>query len=98
MPQYPIPTMNVPVSGRRLNLTAATVLKAAPGRVIKIQVLVAGSAPGSVNDCLTTGATAVANEIASIPNAVGPVDVNAACLTGIVVVPGTGQTVVAYYN
>ena len=98
MPQYPIPTMNVPVSGRRLNITAATVLKVGAGRVLKIQVLVAGSAAGTVNDCATTGAAAAANELAAIPNAVGPVDLNVAFQTGLVVVPGTGQTLVAYYN
>jgi len=98
MPQYPIPTMNVPVSGRRLNITAATALKVGAGRVLKIQVLVAGSAAGTVNDCATTGAAAVANELASIPAAVGPVDLNVAFQTGLVVVPGTGQTLVAYYN
>ena len=98
MPQYPIPTMNVPVSGRRLNITAATVLKVGAGRVLKIQVLVAGSAAGTVNDCATTGAAAAANELAAIPAAVGPVDLNVAFQTGLVVVPGTGQTLVAYYN
>jgi len=98
MPQYPIPTMNVPVSGRRLNITAATVLKVGAGRVLKIQVLVAGSAAGTVNDCATTGAAAAANELAAIPNEVGAVDLNVAFQTGLVVVPGTGQTLVAYYN
>lgn len=97
MPQYPIPTTNVPVSGRRLNITAATVLKVGPGRVLKIQVLVAGAA-GTVNDCATTGAAAAANELAAIPAVVGAVDLNVAFQTGLVVVPGAGQTLVAYYN
>ena len=98
MPQYPIPTQNVSVSSRKLNITAATVVKAAPGRVIRVQVLVAGSGTGTVNDCLTTGAAAAANQIATIPGVLGPLEVNAACLTGIVVVPGTGQTLAVFYN
>lgn len=97
MPQSPIQTVNVPVSGRRLNITAATVLKAAPGRLYKLVVIVAGAA-GTVNDCLTTGAAAAANELCVLPAVVGPVEMNVAFLTGLVVVPGAGQTVAAYFN
>jgi len=98
MPQYPIPTQNVSVSSRKLNITAATVVKAAPGRVIRVQVLVAGTGTGTLNDCLTTGAAAAANQIATIPEVLGPLEVNAAFQTGIVLVPGTGQTLAIYYN
>jgi hypothetical protein len=75
-----------------LNITAATVIKAAPGRLVRISVIVAGAA-GTANDCTTTGAAAAANEIAVIPAAVGPVPLDWPCLAGIVVVPGTGQTI-----
>lgn len=98
MPQYPIPTTNVPFGKRVLNITTATVVKAAPGRIQKIEVLAAGSAAGTVNDCLTTGAAAAANALAAIPEVVGSIDLNVQATTGIVVVPGTGQTVAIYYN
>lgn len=75
-----------------LNITAATVVKAAPGRACKLSVIVAGSAAGTVNDVLTTGAAAAANQIAVAPNTVGTIDLDWPCAVGIVVVPGTGQT------
>lgn len=75
-----------------LNLTAgAHLIKAAPGRVAKISVLVAGAA-GSLNDCATTGAVATANEIIAIPAAVGLIDVDWPMQVGIVVTVGAGQT------
>lgn len=72
-------------------LTAATVVKASAGRVVRISVIVAGSATGRVYDAAATGVTT--NPIYVIPMTVGVVDVNIPTQYGIVVVPGTGQTV-----
>lgn len=96
--QNPIATQNIELSQRAMNITAATVVKAAPGRTVKIAVIVAGSAAGTLNDCLTTGAAAAANELAAIPNTVGIISVDIGHTTGIVVVPGTGQTIAVYYR
>lgn len=76
-----------------LDITAAAVIKASPGRVYTVSVLVAGSAAGGVYDnTLTTGNT-VANQIGVIPNTAGVLNFNAMpTAAGIVVVPGTGQT------
>ena len=82
----------------KFNITVATVVKAGPGRIIRVSVLVAGSGTGTVNDCLTTGAAATANEIAVIPETVGPLLLEWPCFTGIVVVPGTGQTLAVSYS
>jgi len=79
-----------------LNLTSATVIKASPGRLVRINVIVAGAA-GTANDCTTTGAAASANEIAVIPAAVGPILLDWPCLAGIVVAPGAGQTIAVSY-
>jgi dethiobiotin synthetase len=81
-----------------LNITAATVVKAAPGRLIRISVVVAGTTVGTVNDTTTTGAAAASNEIASIANTIGTYELDWPCLVGIVVVPGTGQTVAVSYS
>lgn len=97
MPQNPIATASVPPSNRRLNITAATVLKVGPGRLVKLVVIVAGAA-GTVNDCATTGAAAAANELAALPAVVGPIDMNVLFQTGLVVTPGAGQTIAAYFN
>lgn len=102
MPQTPIFTPNIAAYGAKNapNLTVATLVKGARGTLLGLQVIVAGSAPGSVNDSATIAGAATANEIAVIPNSVGGVSIAAngiACVNGIVVTPGTGQTVVAIY-
>lgn len=74
-----------------LNVSAATVIKLGIGRIVKVSVVTAGSAAGTVNDAATTGAAAAANQIATIPNAVGVVSLDFPVNSGIVVVPGTGQ-------
>jgi hypothetical protein len=79
-----------------LNITSATVIKASPGRLARINVIVAGAA-GTVNDCTTTGAVASSNEIAVIPATVGPILLDWPCAAGIVVAPGSGQTIAVSY-
>lgn len=83
-----------PLEGRlsTLDIVSATVIKAAPGRVFKVSVIVAGAATGTINDCTTTGAAAVTNQVGTTPAALGTVDFNWPMQTGIVVVPGSGQT------
>ena len=78
-------------------LTAATVVKASAGYVASVSVTVAGSVPGSVNDVATTGAAGAANVVYTVPNTVGTYAVNFPVDTGIVVVPGTGQTIAIAY-
>ena len=80
------------------NLTAATLVKAGAGRIIKFAVIVAGSAAGTINDSATTGGAAAANEIAVIPNTVGIYSLEWPTVNGLVVVPGTGQTVAVSYQ
>lgn len=81
-----------------LDITAATVVKATPGRIAKVVVLVAGSAAGSVNDIATTGGVTTANEVFAIPNTAGVYDLDFPMAVGIVVVPGTGQTLAVSYS
>jgi len=74
------------------NITAATVIKTGPGLIATVSVIVAGSAAGAVHNAATTGAAAVSNQVATIPAAIGLVPVRWGTVDGIVVVPGTGQT------
>jgi hypothetical protein len=81
-----------------LYLQAGTVVKASAGAVVRVVVQVAGSATGSINDCTATAAAVTANQIAVIPETVGPVTLEFPCLNGITVMPGSGQAVsVSYY-
>lgn len=78
---------------RTLNITAATAIKTTAGRLYTVAVVVAGSTNGAVYDNnVTTGNTA-ANQIGVIPDALGQVPFYGfPTSNGIVVVPGTGQT------
>jgi hypothetical protein len=80
------------------NITSATVLKAIPGTILLVSVVVAGSAAGTVNDCATTGAAAAANQTATIPATLGVYQLGIQHGLGIVIVPGTGQTLAASYQ
>jgi hypothetical protein len=102
MPQTPIYNPNIAAYGAKSvpAFTAATLIKAAKGTLLGIQVLVAGSAPGTVNDVATLAGVASDNEVATIPNSVGAASLPAPgipCLNGIVVTPGTGQTLAVFY-
>lgn len=74
-------------------ITAPTVVKASPGRLASVSVTVAGSAAGMIYD---SSNTTQANAVWVIPSAIAtngePYVVNMACDSGILVVPGTGQT------
>lgn len=82
-----------------LNITAAQVIKASPGRLCKITVLGVVGTGGNLtfNDCTTTGAATTANQICLLAGntAVGSVTtLDWPCINGIVcsAVP-TGGTV-----
>lgn len=81
-----------------LNITANTVVKASAGKILQISVVVAGSAAGSVYDAATVATAAAANEIAVLPGTAGVLAIKDwPCATGIVVEPGTGQTIAVAY-
>lgn len=80
----------------KINLAASTVVKAGPGRLMKVSVNVAG-AVGTVNDCLTTGAAAAGNQIGVIPAVVGVYTFDWPCSVGIVYVPGAAQVASVSY-
>ena len=82
----------------QLGIAAAVAVKQASGRIQRVQVLVAGSAAGAVYDSVSTSGNSAANQVGVIPNAVGSYLIDMPCLSGIVVVPGTGQTVAVSYD
>jgi hypothetical protein len=85
-----------------LNLSAAAIIKASPGRVARVIIVSGGSTSGAftLNDCATTGAAAAANEFFSCPEGTATGTsflVDWPCLVGIVLsaVPGGGSPVIA---
>ena len=87
-----------------LNITTPTLVSSintasyAARRIGRVQVLVAGTVAGSVNDAATVASAAAANQVFIIPNVVGTYLIDFPCLAGIVVTPGTGQTLAASYD
>jgi hypothetical protein len=77
-------------------LTAPTVVKATGGRVARISVIVAGSATGLVYDGATL--TATSKPLWVIPTTVDVFEVNIPTSFGLLVVPGSGQTVSGSYS
>lgn len=74
-----------------LNITAATVVKSGPGRLMRVSVITAGSAVGKAYDTNATGSVDASNQIGTIPNTVGTYVFNWPCFDGITIVPGTSQ-------
>lgn len=78
------------------SLTAATLVQLGSGRVATVSVTVAGSAVGKIYD--TNSAASTTNPVYVIPNTVGVVFVNMPVGIGLVVAPGTGQSVTVSYS
>lgn len=83
-------------------LTATTLVATGPVRVGTAAVLVGGSAVGALHDCLTTADVATTNQIAMLPvlttAQISSFDVGMVAALGLVVKPGTGQTVSVSYE
>lgn len=79
-------------------ITAPTLVKGQAGRIAVVSVIVAGSATGFIYDATSLSDTT--KPLYVIPMAVGtePYVVNLPASFGIVVVPGTGQTVTVSYS
>lgn len=99
MPQGPFQIVSLGEANKRtLNITANTVVKATPGFVVTLSVVVAGSAAGSLHDAATVAAGVASNQIFAIPATAGVYTINFPATSGIIVKPGTGQTIAISYN
>jgi hypothetical protein len=95
--------LNVQGIKNTAGITAAklvSVVSAAPNppnaRLARVSVIVAGSVAGTIYDA--NNVTATTNPIYVIPMTVGVFEVNFPLSFGLVVVPGTGQTVSVSYS
>jgi hypothetical protein len=77
-------------------ITVPTVVKTSPGRIAAISVIIAGSAPGTVYD--SSQVSVPTAPLYVIPNTVGVFVVNLPTDTGLLVVPGSGQTVTVSWS
>lgn len=86
-------------SGKAVNAISggAKLVTDQPARLARVSVTVAGTTTGSVNDAASTGGAAAGNLVAVIPNVVGVFELDWPCAAGIVITPGSGQTVSVSY-
>lgn len=90
-------TWNATNAKTSTTVTSATLVYAGSGTLINFAVTVAGSAAGTINNSATTGGAAAANVLCATPNTVGVIPVGSKFTNGLVVSPGTGQSVNVTY-
>ena len=83
----------------QLNITSATLVKPTSGMLVGFAVTVFGSGAGTINDAASTGAAAASNAMVATPTTASsttyfPMQFK----NGLVVVPGTGQTITVSYQ
>lgn len=81
---------------RSATLTTTTLVNRGQGRLASISVVVAGSSACVVYD--SNAAASLTSSLAAVTNAIGVTVVNMPYNNGLVVVPGTGMTVVISYS
>jgi hypothetical protein len=91
-------TKRVAGTNTSVALTASTAVSVGPARLVSVTVIVAGSAVGGVYNSATTSGAASSNQVYTIPNTVGVYPVGAELTAGLVVTPGSGQTVAVTYT
>jgi hypothetical protein len=85
-------------SKSKINITTDTLVQAGKGRIVKVIIVVAGTTAGSIHDAKTVAAAGASNRLLPIPNTLGLTDVGFPVNDGIVIKPGTGQTVAISYS
>jgi hypothetical protein len=88
-----------PIGGRQASngLSANTVVKTGPGRIVRVSVTTAG-AVGAIYDSATVGAIGASNLIGVVPATVGIYYFDWPVLSGIVYAPGAAQVASITYD
>ena len=74
-------------------VTASTLIVAGRGKLLHVSVLVAGSTTGFVYNASTVGSAAAANALVPVINTIGIYSAGVVFTNGLVVTPGTGQSI-----
>ena len=92
-------TININGSSNRNNITTATVVKVSSGRICSVSIIVQGSTDGFIYDAASIASIGSAKIfVVSHAASVGLYPVGFNVSYGIVVVPGTGQTLAISYS
>jgi hypothetical protein len=79
-------------------VTAATVIFTGGGYMVNFSVVVAGSTTGTIYDFNSTTSPPATDALCVAPNTVGVFKTGQVFTSGIVVVPGTGQSINVTYS
>jgi hypothetical protein len=79
-------------------VTSSTLIIAGSGRLISFSVVVAGSANGLIYNAGTPSGGAAANALVATPTTVGVYAANMVFTNGLVIAPGTGQSINITYS
>lgn len=79
-------------------VTTQTQIATGAGRLINVSVVIAGTTAGTTNNAQTTAGVAAANAITAIPNTIGVYQCGCSFTAGLIVTPGTGQSVNVTYS
>lgn len=80
-----------------ITVTTPTVVALGPGRLVGFSVTVAGSGDGTINDAATAAAVTDANVLAAAPMTLGVYQCGMAFKNGLVITPGSGQSLNATF-
>ena len=81
-----------------VTVTAATVIYVGAGYLVNFSVVVAGSTVGTISNTSTVASVAAANALCAVPASVGIIKVGQIFSAGLVVTPGTGQSINVTYS
>jgi fructoselysine-6-P-deglycase FrlB-like protein len=78
--------------------TASSVIFNGRGYLVNVCVVVAGSSAGAIHNANTAANASASNQLFSIPTTVGVYQLGQVFTTGLVLVPGTGQSINVTYT
>ena len=81
---------------RSATLTTTTLVSSTQGRLASVSIVVAGSTPCVIYD--SNAIAILTSGLAAVTNVIGVTVINMPYNNGLVVVPGTGMTVVVSYS
>lgn len=79
-------------------VSALTLIYPGAGRLVNFSIVVAGSANGTINNAQTTGTISASNALVATPNVIGVYACGIHFSNGLVIDPGTGQSVNVTYS
>jgi hypothetical protein len=81
-----------------IGITAPTLISSEAGRLVNLYVIDGGSSGGFIHDASSVAAASTLNALTTIPTTAGITSVNIPFSNGLVVIPGTGQSINITYS